>query len=59
MIINFSGQRFALLEVKASLVKIIKNFILLPVEPEHKLQLAANTILKSLNGVPIRIKRRN
>ncbi|KAI4461118.1 cytochrome p450 family 4 [Holotrichia oblita] len=56
---NCIGQRFALLEVKASLVKIMKKFILLPVEPEHNLQLAANTILKSLNGVPIRVKRRS
>lgn len=47
-----------MLQVKATVAKIIRNFVLSPVEPPHEPQLGANTVLRSNNEIPIRIKRR-
>jgi cytochrome P450 family 4 len=50
---NFAGQKFAMLEMKSTLSKIIRKFELMPSTPQHKLQLAAEAVLKSANGVKI------
>lgn len=57
-ILLISGQKFAMLEMKCTLAKILRNFELLPAIPEHKLVLAAETVLKSANGINIRLKKR-
>ncbi|XP_019867386.1 cytochrome P450 4d2 [Aethina tumida] len=55
---NCIGQKFAMLEMKCILSKLIRKYELLPSIPEHKIKLAAETVLKSANGVFMRIKRR-
>ncbi|CAH0557342.1 unnamed protein product [Brassicogethes aeneus] len=55
---NCIGQKFAMLEMKSTISKIIRNYELLPSIPEHKIVLAAETVLKSANGIKIRIKKR-
>nr|UUB32658.1 cytochrome P450 CYP4BD5 [Dendroctonus rhizophagus] len=55
---NCIGQKFAVLEMLATLSKIVRKFKLAPAKPEHKLQLAAEAILISKNGVNISLEKR-
>ncbi|RZC40118.1 cytochrome P450-like protein [Asbolus verrucosus] len=55
---NCIGQKYAILEIKSLVSKIVRNFELFPSVPEHKMDLAAETVLKSLNGVKIGLKLR-
>nr|WCC58133.1 cytochrome P450 [Pharsalia antennata] len=55
---NCIGQKFAMMEMKTTLSKVIRHFDLYPATPEHVLQLAPETILLSKNGVRISIRRR-
>lgn len=52
------GQKFAGLEMLATLSKIIRKFKLAPAKPEHRMQMAAETILISKNGVKISLEKR-
>ncbi|KAI2474198.1 cytochrome P450 4C1-like isoform X2 [Diabrotica virgifera virgifera] len=56
---NCIGQKFAMLAMKSTLSKVIRNFELLPSTPNPDLQLVPDTILKSKNGVCISLKLRN
>lgn len=56
---NCIGQKFAMLEMKSSVSKVLRNFELQPVIPEHKLQLLAEAILKSSNGMIVKLVKRN
>nr|QZM07482.1 cytochrome P450 monooxygenase CYP4SS1 [Lasioderma serricorne] len=55
---NCVGQKFAMLEMKSTVAKVVRNFELLPAIPEHKLVLIAEVVLKSATGVRIRLKER-
>ncbi|KAJ3632244.1 hypothetical protein MTP99_009261 [Tenebrio molitor] len=55
---NCIGQKFAVLELKSTLSKIIRNFELMPSTPEHKMQLSFEAVLKSANGIKISLKLR-
>ncbi|CAH1962016.1 unnamed protein product [Acanthoscelides obtectus] len=55
---NCIGQKFAMLEMKSTLSKILRNFELYPTNPEHKLILASEAVLKSVNGIRIQIAER-
>lgn len=50
---NCIGQRFATLQTKATVIKIIRTFKISPVSPAHELDLANDAVLKSFNGLPI------
>ncbi|XP_031343101.1 cytochrome P450 4V2-like [Photinus pyralis] len=52
------GKKFAMLEMKVVVSKILKHYRLLPTVPEHKLILKGETVLKSKNGVCIRLAKR-
>ncbi|KAF5277804.1 hypothetical protein FQR65_LT03785 [Abscondita terminalis] len=54
---NCIGQRFAMLEIKATVCKVLQKFKLLPVV-EHKPVLLAETILSSENGLFVRLEKR-
>lgn len=56
---NCIGQKFAMLNMKHTLATMLLNFELLPAIPEHKVILAAETVLKSKNGIKIRLKKRD
>ncbi|KAJ8943365.1 hypothetical protein NQ318_002598 [Aromia moschata] len=55
---NCIGQKFAMLELKSTISKVIRHFKLLPAVPEHVLQLSPETITISSNGVRILLRRR-
>lgn len=55
---RFSGQKFAMLEMKSTLSKILRNFELLPAVPEHKLILVSEAVLKSKNGMKLKLVKR-
>lgn len=52
------GQRYAMLEMKSLLSNVLRNYELLE-DPDHKIVLAAETVLKSVTGVCVRLKKRN
>lgn len=54
---NCIGQKFAILEMKASVSKVLRHYKLKPATPTHHLQLAAESILKAVNGVKIAIEK--
>lgn len=56
-ILLFTGQRFALLEIKTTLTKLIQTFRVLPV-PKFKPDLGAAAILKSYNGIMVQLEKR-
>jgi cytochrome P450 family 4 len=55
---NCIGQKFAMLEMKSTISKVLRTFVLEPATPEHKLELISETILKSSNGINISLKLR-
>ncbi|KAB0798366.1 hypothetical protein PPYR_09359 [Photinus pyralis] len=56
---NCIGQKYAMLEIKAVVSKILMKFELLPAIPEHTLQLTGFIVLKSKNGIRLRLKDRS
>ncbi|XP_015833627.1 cytochrome P450 4c3-like [Tribolium castaneum] len=55
---NCIGQKYAMLEIKSLVSKVVRNFELFPASPTHEMHLAPETVLKSLNGVKIGLKMR-
>jgi cytochrome P450 family 4 len=55
---NCVGQKFAMLEMKATIIKIVKKFKILPV-PGYKPELGMAAVLKSYNGVRVRLQTRH
>lgn len=53
-----SGQKFAMMEIKSTVSKVVRHFKLEPAQPEHQIQLVSETILKSKNGVKISLQAR-
>lgn len=58
LLIVYLGQKYAMLEMKSILSKLLRNFVWKPVIPEHKLDLAGETVLKSHNGILVNIEKR-
>jgi cytochrome P450 family 4 len=55
---NCVGQKYAMLEIKSLLSKIIRNFELSPAYPRQEMILSPENVLKSLNGVRVGIECR-
>ncbi|KYB27581.1 putative cytochrome P450 4d14-like Protein [Tribolium castaneum] len=55
---NCIGQKFAMLEIKSIVSRVVRCFELRPAEPYHSLVLSAETVLKSANGIKIGIRKR-
>ncbi|CAG9854570.1 unnamed protein product [Phyllotreta striolata] len=55
---NCIGQRFALLEMKSTISKVLRNFKLLPANPNPELMLVPEIILVSKNGINVCLKKR-
>lgn len=55
---NCIGQKFAILEMKASLVGILREFVLEPVDTPESLVLKTDLVLRALNGVRVKFVAR-
>jgi cytochrome P450 family 4 len=55
---NCIGQKFAMLEMKSFISKVIRHFELTPAVPRHELILSVETVLKSANGIKVGLKKR-
>lgn len=53
----FSGQKFAMMELKSVICRILRHYELLPV-PNYEPVVLAETIIKSKNGIKLRLKAR-
>ncbi|KAJ3656950.1 hypothetical protein Zmor_015993 [Zophobas morio] len=56
---NCIGQKFAVLEMKSVISKIIRHFEIRPTFPKHELELSLAVVLKSENGVKVVLRKRN
>ncbi|XP_045173891.2 cytochrome P450 4A2-like [Mercenaria mercenaria] len=54
---NCIGQVFATNEIKITLAKLVKRYIVLPVK-DHKPEYQPDVVMRSLNGLPVILKRR-
>lgn len=45
--------------MKTTLAKIVRNFEILPVVPEHKFVFSNDAVLRANNGYPVQFKMRN
>nr|XP_022919068.1 cytochrome P450 4C1-like [Onthophagus taurus] len=55
---NCIGQKFAMLEVKATLANLLRNFVILPVNQNQDVILRNDLVLKSDNGIWIKLEKR-
>ncbi|XP_065158647.1 cytochrome P450 4c3-like [Atheta coriaria] len=55
---NCIGQKFAMLEMKCILGKILRNFEIHPSYPAHEVKIQADIIIASKNGYRIQLKHR-
>lgn len=56
---NCIGQKFAMMEQKIVIAKILRNFKVRAVDPRDKLVIVGEMILRSLNGLRLQLTRRN
>ncbi|XP_019864629.2 cytochrome P450 4C1 isoform X2 [Aethina tumida] len=54
---NCIGQKFAIYEMKTTIIKVLQNYELSPV-PGHKLSLGFTGVLKSDTGIKVRLQKR-
>ena len=54
---NCMGQKFAMLEMKATVSKVLRAFVLTPA-PNNELKLLSEMILTSANGINVTIENR-
>ena len=52
----FSGQKFAMLEIKSTVSTVLRNFVVK--DAGHEVKLVNDLTLKSLNGVLIALEKR-
>ncbi|GJQ70762.1 hypothetical protein Trydic_g694 [Trypoxylus dichotomus] len=52
---NCIGQKYALINSKITIANIVRHFILQSVVPEHKIIFHNDAVLKSTNGLPIKL----
>ncbi|KAJ3656949.1 hypothetical protein Zmor_015992 [Zophobas morio] len=55
---NCIGQRFAMLEMKSIISKIVRHFEIKPTSPRHEVKLSFEGVLKSANGIKVVLKKR-
>nr|AZR39458.1 cytochrome P450 [Agasicles hygrophila] len=55
---NCIGQKFAMLEIKTILSKVIRHFELIPATPFHEIQPFPSVVLQSKNGIRVALKKR-
>lgn len=55
---NCIGQKFAMLEMKSIMSKLLRHYEFLPTEPKHEIQISTAAVLSSKTGIRIRIKKR-
>lgn len=56
---NCIGQRFAMLELKSIVSKVVRNFEITIKKENQELELSSQLILRPINGVILSVKRRN
>lgn len=54
-----SGQKYAMMEMKTVITKILMKYKLFSTEPKHELKLFNDSILKSANGVFVKLRHRH
>ncbi|XP_062551978.1 cytochrome P450 4d8-like [Armigeres subalbatus] len=56
---NCIGQRYAMMEMKVTLIKLIKNFRILPGESMKQLRVKSDLVLRPDRGIPVKLVARN
>lgn len=58
IVLSLTGQKFAMLEIKTVVSKILRNFTLHSLGPENDIIVAAEAVLSSRNGFNLKLTRR-
>jgi cytochrome P450 family 4 len=53
-----SGQRFAMLEMKAVLAELLRKYKVLPADRQYELRFVAEFVLKSEDGIKLKLEPR-
>jgi cytochrome P450 len=53
-----AGQKFAMLELKSLLSKLLRNYKFSLGDPEEKMKLMAELVLRPINGINLKLERR-
>uniref|UniRef100_A0A8D8PAU6 Cytochrome P450 4V2 n=1 Tax=Culex pipiens TaxID=7175 RepID=A0A8D8PAU6_CULPI len=56
---NCIGQRYAMMEMKTTLIKLIHNYKILPGESLRELRVKTDLVLRPDRGIPVKIVARN
>ncbi|EDS33874.1 cytochrome P450 4C1 [Culex quinquefasciatus] len=56
---NCIGQRYAMMEMKTTLIKLIHNYKILPGESLRELRVKTDLVLRPDRGIPVKIMARN
>lgn len=56
---SVSGQKLAMLEIKIVIATLLRSYQLLPANDDKSLTLTTELILRSKQGIPVRLIKRN
>uniref|UniRef100_A0A182MMB4 Cytochrome P450 n=1 Tax=Anopheles culicifacies TaxID=139723 RepID=A0A182MMB4_9DIPT len=56
---NCIGQKYALLEMKVTIVKLLASYRILPGESIDQVRFKADLVIRSTGGIPVKLTRRN
>uniref|UniRef100_A0A182W6H9 Cytochrome P450 n=1 Tax=Anopheles minimus TaxID=112268 RepID=A0A182W6H9_9DIPT len=56
---NCIGQKYALLEMKVTIVKLLASYRILPGESIDQVRFKADLVIRSTGGVPVKLTKRN
>lgn len=58
-LVGVLGQKFAMLEMKTVISGILRKYILEPVDTPNTITLVQDFMLRSKNGIKIKLRKRN
>jgi len=58
LLFRFSGQKFAMLELKSTISQVLRSFKVIESDSKEDLRFTLNFILKSTNGLKVKLQKR-
>ena len=58
MFFPFSGQKFAMLELKSTISQVLRSFKVIECDSKEDLRFTNDLVLKSANGLKVKLEKR-